>query len=355
MKNKLPIPVLLLAFSALAGGQTVIKGHVEGASSADKAYTAVFNEKGLPVPVDSARVDGEGRFTLRTNLGGTDVLIVTLPAGDRLEMGRGAFRGRLFGMFLEGDSGTYDFSADTAGRVTISGGLYDDEKWAAVKKATLERLPYEQLQKAQDDFIAENPSHSTYTAYVVATRLQGGDISVEKAQTAFDLFDEPVRASRYGKALERTLEDARNSAPGMPAPDFVFTDRDGRAIRLSDYRGRYLLLEFWGSWCGPCRATNPQLAQLYAQYHDKGLDIVSLACRETRETAWLAAIEKDGMIWTQVNTSVQPNAASGREIMTEYNINYFPQSVLVGPDGIILARGHAPEVMQEINRIFRNK
>lgn len=353
-KTILTLVILTGSFSFLSG-QSVINGHVEGATSADKVYTAIFNTKGLPVPVDSARVGEDGRFTLKTSLAGTDVLIVTLPAGDKLEMGRGAFRGKLFGIFLESGSGTYDFSANKNGTVSISGGIYDDEKWAAVKKATLERLPYQALQKAQDEFIVENPSHYTYTAYVVASRLRGGDVGVEKAQAAYANFDEPVRESRYGKMLEQALDDARNSAPGMPAPAFTFTDKDGKTVNLSDYRGKYLLLEFWGSWCGPCRATNPQLVQLYAKYKNKGFDIVSLACRETSEKNWLAAIAKDGMTWGQVNTSIQPNAATGREIMEEYNISYFPQSILIGPDGVIVNRGHAPDIMKEIDRIFSKK
>lgn len=355
MKKILPTLAALLGILPLVSGQSIINGRVEGANSADKVYTAIFNTKGLPIPVDSACVSDDGKFALKTDLSGTDVLIVTLPKEDKLAMGRGAFRGKLFGMFLEGNSGTYDFSADKNGNVTISGGIYDDEKWAAVKKATLNRGPYEALQKAQDEFIVENPSHYAYTAYVVATRLRSGDVGEEKAQTAYTNLDEPVRESRYGKMLEQALDDARNTAPGMPAPAFVFTDKEGKTVNLSDYRGKYLLLEFWGSWCGPCRATNPMLAQLYAKYKNKGFDIVSLACRETSEKNWLAAIDKDGMTWTQVNTSVQPNAATGREIMEEYNISYFPQSVLIGPDGVIVDRGHAQDIMKEIARVFSKK
>ena len=355
MRKTLLTLAALLGILPLVSGQSIINGRVEGATSADKVYTAIFNAKGLPTPVDSARVGDDGRFTLKTNLSGTDVLIVTLPKEDKLAMGRGAFRGKLFGMFLEGNSGTYDFAADKSGNITISGGIYDDDKWAAVKKATLSMGPYEALQKAQEDFVIENPSHYAYSAYVVATRLRGGDITAEKAETAYANLDEPVRASRYGKILAQALDDARNSAPGMPAPAFTLTDKDGKALSLSDYRGKYLLLEFWGSWCGPCRATNPMLAQLYAKYKNKGFDIVSLACRETSEKNWLAAIAKDGMTWTQVNTSVQPNAATGREIMEEYNISYFPQSILIGPDGVIVDRGHAQDIMKEIDRIFSKK
>jgi thiol-disulfide isomerase/thioredoxin len=128
----------------------------------------------------------------------------------------------------------------------------------------------------------------------------------------------------------------------MTAPDFTQTDPDGKPVKLSDFRGKYLLLDFWASWCGPCRAENPNVVKAYNQYKDKNFTILSVSLdKEDAREAWLAAIKKDGMPWNHVSDlKYWKNEAS-----VLYTIQAIPDNFLLSPEGKIIARGLRGEAL----------
>jgi len=125
---------------------------------------------------------------------------------------------------------------------------------------------------------------------------------------------------------------------GTPAPEFAGQLASGDSLRLSDLRGQWVLLDFWGSWCAPCRQSNPQLRRLYDRYHGakftKGEDFTILSVGiETSKEAWLAAIEKDGLIWPH---HVSDLSRFNDHVAALYGIKEVPTTILVNPDGHIL-------------------
>lgn len=131
---------------------------------------------------------------------------------------------------------------------------------------------------------------------------------------------------------------------GVPAPDFAFTTTDGGARHLADLRGKMVLLHFWGSWCGPCRAENPYLVRLYQKYQTRGFDIVSIALEEN-ERGWQVAREKDGLVWS--NQMVETPAFGG-SIANLYNIRRIPATFLLNREGNVVAVNISPEQMDKI-------
>ena len=130
-----------------------------------------------------------------------------------------------------------------------------------------------------------------------------------------------------------------NFIMGDAAPDFEVTLQSGDKARLSDLRGHYVLLQFWGSWCGPCRAENPALAALYAQYHDRGFEMFSIGIEQRRE-AWERAIAADGMVWRYHAMEDQDfNGGQARQ----YNITSIPTTFLLNPEGVIAGVNLTPE------------
>ncbi|HVY74358.1 MAG TPA: TlpA disulfide reductase family protein [Puia sp.] len=121
-------------------------------------------------------------------------------------------------------------------------------------------------------------------------------------------------------------------SPGKTAADLSLPDLNGKLVKLSDLRGKVVLIDFWASWCGPCRKNNPRLARLYHKYHDKGLEIYGVSLDDEPDD-WKSAVEHDRMNWIQVIDSRGWDAQSARI----YNVDMIPSSFLVDRQGVIRA------------------
>ena len=119
---------------------------------------------------------------------------------------------------------------------------------------------------------------------------------------------------------------------GEVAPDFQATLIDGQQAKLSDLRGKYVLIQFWGSWCGPCRRENPELAKIYQKFHDRGFEIFSIAL-DQNPRAWQSAIAHDGMVW-KYHTMESADFKGARA--TQFNVHSIPTTFLVNKDGTIM-------------------
>ena len=122
--------------------------------------------------------------------------------------------------------------------------------------------------------------------------------------------------------------------PGMEAPDIVMKDKDGETRKLSDLRGNVVLVDFWASWCGPCKRENPNVVNIYKRYHDKGLEIYSVSLDKQRD-AWLKAIQDDGLLWPNHVSDLNGWTSSGGKA---YGIMSIPATVLIDREGKIIAR-----------------
>ena len=139
---------------------------------------------------------------------------------------------------------------------------------------------------------------------------------------------------------------------GMEAPDIELPDRNGEARRLSDLRGKVVLIDFWASWCRPCRMENPNVVRVYQRYHDKGFEIFSVSLDNNKE-AWIKAIEADGLIWPNHVSDLRGWSSAGGRL---YGIQSIPATVLVDPEGKVIARNlRGAELEKKLSEIFQNK
>lgn len=138
---------------------------------------------------------------------------------------------------------------------------------------------------------------------------------------------------QYSKDFVEYVDKLTATAVGAKAPEISLPDPNGNLITLSSYRGKYVLVDFWAKWCGPCRTENPNVVKAYQAFKNKNFDILGVSLDKNRED-WVRAIEEDGLTWKHVSDLRYFESQAARD----YNINGIPFSVLVNPDGVIIAK-----------------
>ncbi|MEL6254590.1 MAG: TlpA disulfide reductase family protein [Bacteroidota bacterium] len=151
--------------------------------------------------------------------------------------------------------------------------------------------------------------------------------------------------------LSKSLMSMKHRLIGVTAPDIPLPTPDGETVSLEDYRGKYLLVDFWASWCGPCRQENPNVRRMYAAYKDKGFEILGVSLDRNRER-WLQAIEKDQLPWKHVSDLKQWGSIAAQT----YGVHSIPYTVLLDPNGKIIAKKlRGAELEKELERLLGDK
>ena len=191
-------------------------------------------------------------------------------------------------------------------------------------------------------YIRQNPD--SYLSLEALREVGGRNIDVTKIEPIFKGLSPGLRNSKAGKDFATILYDDGPTSVGAIAPDFVQNDVDDRPVKLSDFRGKYVLLDFWASWCGPCRAENPNVVKAYNKYKDKNFTVLSVSLDQPgKKDAWLAAIKADGLSWTQVSDlKFWKNAAA-----VQYAIMAIPQNFLIDPKGKIIGKNLRGEALDK--------
>ncbi|SKB39654.1 Peroxiredoxin [Sphingobacterium nematocida] len=201
-----------------------------------------------------------------------------------------------------------------------------------------------------NDWIAANPN-SFVTLRYKSMIIPPDEAGLDKFEAELDLMDPVLRSSFLAKTIYADINEQRSRlkiAPGAMAIDFEQPDKDGKVVRLSDYKGKYVFVDFWASWCVPCRAENPHVVKAYNDFHKKGLEVLSVSVDDKRE-AWLKAVEQDGLPWTQVSDLKGWNNSASQS----YLIKAIPANFLIDPSGKIIASGLRGEHLhKELERVF---
>lgn len=186
------------------------------------------------------------------------------------------------------------------------------------------------VEEMQKEFVKANTT-SPVSAFLV--RNMYGYKPLAEMQEGLSMLDSTLAPSPYYVALVERIEKLEKVAVGKVAPDFTMNDVDGRPLSLSAYKGKYVLIDFWASWCGPCRRENPHVVELYNEFNDKGFEILGVSLDQKKE-AWLKAIDDDQLAWNQVSDL----KGWKNEVAQLYGVSSIPHTVLLDKEGKIVAK-----------------
>jgi len=166
------------------------------------------------------------------------------------------------------------------------------------------------------------------------------------AQQFLSLYEK--KAPEAAADVRSALEKAMRLSVGTEAPDFSQATPEGTDMKLSSLRGKYVLIDFWASWCGPCRRENPNVVRLYNQYKEKGFEILGVSLDQSRDR-WLQAIEADQLTWSHVSDL----KGWGNEVAKMYEISSIPKTILLDPQGKIIAKDlRGPSLERMLAQLF---
>jgi len=366
MRNFLAILVLALAVIScqLAKNEFSIKGSIAGVETG-KVYLQKLVD-GKPQSIDTADVVG-GKFTFTGKMEMPDIRVLRLNEQDYFAS-----------FFLDNASITVIANKDSLRNTKITGSptqdvfqIYISEMEKLNKDVMALQGKYQnamstgnsnEAEKAKIDYQAMIDNNKFYTknfvkehstsvvsAYITLVQL-ANQVEGAELDSITSKFPPEISTSEYVVKLKEMVLEQKKTAVGVVAPDFTMNDPEGKPIQLSSLRGKIVMIDFWASWCAPCRQENPNVVKLYQQYHEKGFEIIGVSLDRTKAD-WVNAIQDDKLAWIHVSDLQYWQNAAARL----YSVNAVPQTYLLDKEGKIIAKGlRSGQLEAKLKELFPN-
>ena len=212
--------------------------------------------------------------------------------------------------------------------------LYKKKDEAGMKKLDEEYDKVDAEMKAkQKEFVLAN-LNSPIVMYAFGN-FAGYSINADEVEPVFLKIPLTIRNSVKGKEMANKIDIAKKTGIGKPAIPFTQNDTAGIPVSLASFKGKYVLVDFWASWCGPCRQENPNVVAAFGKYNAKGFTVLGVSLDQpTGKERWMEAIHKDNLTWTQVSDLKYWK----NEVAVMYGVQAIPQNYLIDPQGIIIGK-----------------
>jgi len=368
MKQSFLIVCMMFAVTLYACGQGyVINGEVSGAEGQTVSLKQFRDLQ--PVEIGTTTVKG-GKFTLKGNLPNPEFCM--LYVGDQgpvqffaensnirvlVDLGNinqskvsGSKENEVYAEFVE-NTANYDRKLK---KLTESYAALSASNTAPADTLTGIRAQFEKLMTERIgytiNFVSQKYPGKISSAFIVIANNLIPRLDMVQLEQIVQGYHATVAQSQWVAMLKDRVASLKLTAVGQPFSDITLKTPDDQPISISDYagKGKYVLLDFWAAWCGPCRNANPRVVELYKHYKDKGFEIVGISLDQNKD-AWLKAIKDDNLAWPQMSDLKYWQSAAAKL----YSVNSIPHTVLLDRDGKIIAKGlYVDELAEKLAELF---
>lgn len=345
--------LLIVACNNLKDNEFLISGTANGVENGKKVFVEIQTETGS-LAKDTAVVK-DGKFELKGITDGIDIGFIRIEKENInlpiiLEEGKieiNIVKDSLHKSTLGGTPNNEKFHIFNTETKAISEKVvkFEKENGPAMQKAqmskdtvTINKLlkEYNKFQNEMNDyskkFIKENPD-AYLSVLLLENFLMRQYLTPEEVKTYYNGLSKENQDTKSGKKIKTALDALNAVVIGKPAPNFSAPSPDGKTISLKESLGKVTIIDFWASWCGPCRAENPNLVALYNEFHPQGLNIIGVSL-DKDATKWKDAIAKDGLVWPHVS-----NLKFWEDpIAKQYNVQSIPATFILDAKGNIVAK-----------------
>ncbi len=360
MKQLVAIAVLLLLYSCGNNDISPIQGTAAGMPDGTELYLEELGSNNKRIALDTAQVNAE-TFTFQKPITeGTGILILSqgkpnnqlLLVKDTKPLTVELYKDSLGASIVTGslENELFNSYRNSARQTAVKKQQYIKEMQKAQRETdgVMVTLMREKISDIDEQFIVdkkavvENNTDKMVSIIALSDLINAKVLKVEESDAYFQSLSKDIQDSPIGESVENYIAQLKSqriasalASVGNKAPEFSAKTPEGKELALSDALGKYTIIDFWASWCRPCRMENPNVVNVYNQYHDKGLNIISVSLdRPGQEARWKKAIKDDKMDWYHVS-----NLNYWQDpIPRSYGVRAIPATFLLDENGVIIAK-----------------